>query len=368
MSYKPAIASHSLGRAWVHDIEPKLRAAAAAGIPGIEIFYEDLYYIAKALPGGATSANQVAAAHTVRHLCDSLSLVIVAIGPFSNYEGNLSPSSQASLREDLQTWFQVTAILGTDIIQIPSTFMTEKDGFTGDLDVIVKDLRVLSDLGEKHEPKMRFAYENLCFGTWVDTWEAAWEVVKRVDRENFGLCLDTFNIAGRGYADPTSASRKLDNAEAAFDESLRRMVEEIEPRKVFYVQVVDAKRLESPLVEGHEYWAKEQTPRMSWSRNARLFMFEEDLGGYLPVLKVLKAICDGLGYKGWISAELFNCSLAQEGEHVPAKHAERCISSWNKIVEAMGWGESVKQSRPVLEEGCSSGKPKVEENEVFARL
>ena len=364
MSYKPAIASHSLGRAWVHDIEPKLRAAAAAGIPGIEIFYEDLHYLAESLPGGATPANQIAAAQITRSLCDLLSLDIVAIGPFSNYEGNLSPESQASLRSVLQVWFRVAEILGTDLVQIPSTFMTEKDGFTGDLDVVVKDLRVLADMGERNEPKMRFAYENLSFGTWVSTWKDAWDVVKAVDRENFGLCLDTFNIAAREYGDPASESCMVDNAEVEFDASMKRMVEEIDPRKVFYVQVVDVERMKSPLVEGHEFWVKEQTPRMSWSRNARLFMFEEERGGFLPVLKVLKAICDGLGYKGWISAELFNRSLVEKGEHVPIEHADRCMRSWEKIAEAMGWDVRVASIDKEHENDTEKG----DANEIFARL
>jgi len=367
MSYKPAIASLSLGRAWVHDMEPKLRAAAAAGLPGIEIFYEDLHYIAKSLPGGATSANRIAAAHTIRSLCDSLSLEIIAIGPFSNYEGNLSPECQAKLRSDLQVWFQMAEILGTDLIQIPSTFMTEKDGFTGDLDAVVRDLRVLADMGQQNEPKMRFAYENLSFGTWVNTWEVAWEVVKRVGQDNFGMCLDTFNIAAREYGDPTSKSCMVSNAEAEFDASIARMVKEIEPWKVFYVQVVDVERMRSPLVEGHAFWAEDQTPRMSWSRNARLFMFEQERGGYLPVLKVLKAICNGLGYKGWISAELFNRSLLEEGEHVPKEHAERCMRSWKKIVQAMGWNEcEVPLGTPNMDHDRDTEN--VKPNEIFARL
>jgi len=217
-------------------------------------------------------------------------------------------------------------------------------------------------MGEKHEPAMRFAYENLCFGTWVDTWETAWEVVKGVDRDNFGLCLDTFNIAAREYGDPTSASCKVSDAEAVFEESLKRMVKEIDPRKVFYVQVVDAERMESPLVKGHDFWVEEQRPRMSWSRNARLFMFEEERGGYLPVLEVLKAICNGLGYTGWISAELFSRSLTKEGENVPTQHAERCMRSWQRIVEAMGWNDCVS-SREVVDD-----EDKAEVNEIFARL
>lgn len=57
------------------------------------------------------------------------------------------------------------------------------------------------------------------------------------------------------------------------------------------------------------------------------------------MFNVLKATCDektGLGYKGWISAELFNRSLLDDREDVPREYAERCIQSWRKIVAAMG--------------------------------
>ena len=35
----------------------------------IELFFEDLYYVAQDLPGGATSENQVEAARIIRSMC-----------------------------------------------------------------------------------------------------------------------------------------------------------------------------------------------------------------------------------------------------------------------------------------------------------
>lgn len=37
---------------------------------------------------------------------------------------------------------------------------------------------------------------NRCSYPRSNIWENTWEVCKRVDRSNFGLCLDTFQIAG----------------------------------------------------------------------------------------------------------------------------------------------------------------------------
>jgi 4-hydroxyphenylpyruvate dioxygenase len=266
----------------------------------------------------------------------------MALGPFSDCEGLLSPAARAAKLGELEVWFKIARILGTDIIQIPSTYQTE--GFSGDLNVIVRDLQEIADIGARQNPPFRFAYENLCFATYNDTWEKAWAVVQGVDRANFGLCLDTFNIAGRGWADPARPDGKIENADAIFAESLVNFVKEVDINKVFYVQVVDAERLSQPLNSQHPFFVEGQKPRMSWSRNARLFMGEVDRGGYLPVFDVLKAICDeetGLGYKGWISMEFFNRSLCGEGEQVPKDHAKRAVQSWKKIVEVMGWEGSV---------------------------
>ena len=67
MPCRPAICSHSLGRAWVHDLPSKLEEAARHGFD-IELFYEDLFYFAKEFPGGATPENHIKAAHEVRTL------------------------------------------------------------------------------------------------------------------------------------------------------------------------------------------------------------------------------------------------------------------------------------------------------------
>jgi 4-hydroxyphenylpyruvate dioxygenase len=114
------------------------------------------------------------------------------------------------------------------------------------------------------------------------------------------------------------------------------MVRRVDIKKVFYIQVVDAEKMRSPLVEGHAFYAEDQPARMSWSRNARLFAFEE--GGYLPVLDVTKAIIQGLGYKGWVSMELFSRTMNEPGSEVPKEHARRAREAWEKLEkEITGW-------------------------------
>jgi 4-hydroxyphenylpyruvate dioxygenase len=332
MSYKQAIASMSLGRAWVHKLIPKLDAASSNNFAGIEILYEDLEYLAREQSNTENPAKEalISAARSIKNLCQERNLTIIGLQPFLHYEGLIDRKEHASRIEKLDIWFQIVKALGTDIIQIPANFLPSSQ-CTGDLDIVVKDLQEVADLGLKQTPVIKFAYENLCWSTHFDTWESGWDIVSRVDRPNFGLCLDTFNIAGRVYADPASASGKTPNADEDLRKSLAELVKKVDVRKVFYIQVVDAEKMREPLVKGHAFYAENQPARMSWSRNARLFAGEE--GGYLPVMDVTRAIIEGLGYRGWVSMELFSRTMSMEGEHVPGEHARRAGQAWRRVEE-----------------------------------
>lgn len=197
-------------------------------------------------------------------------------------------------------------------------------------------------------------------------------MVKAVDRRNFGLCLDTYNIAGREFGDPSREDGMVsEDAGERFSESMKKMVREVDVEKVFYVQVVDGERVRGVLGEGHEFFVEGQKPRMSWSRNARLFVCEEDRGGYLPVLECVRSIMGrvedgGLGYTGWVSMELFNRSLGVPGQHVPKEHAERAVGSWNNLISRLGWAEEnlvkkiVDEKKEMLvDEGVDMGEDMV---------
>jgi len=340
MRYIPAIASMSLGRAWVQNFEKKIKAAADSGFRGIEIFYEDLEHLvdSSATSGGQKSSptppQLLAAATKVRNICDENKLTIIGLQPFLFYEGLKDRQQHDRLIEKLHVWFDIVDILGTDIIQIPANFLP-KEQITGDMEVIVADMSKVADLGLKREKPIRFAYENLCWSTYIDTWEAVWEVVRRVDRPNFGMCLDTFNIAGRIWADPSSPTGMVEDAEAALTASLTRLVEEVDVKKVFYIQVVDAERVDPPLDQKHPYHADGQPSRMSWSRNARCFIYETDRNAYLPVERVARAIIEGLGYEGYVSMELFSRTLSDSASDVPESHAQRGMQAWNKFTKAL---------------------------------
>ncbi|KAL9087873.1 MAG: hypothetical protein Q9165_006435 [Trypethelium subeluteriae] len=332
MACKLAITSMSLGRAWVHELPTKFAEAHKHGIQGIELFYEDLEYLAKSLPGGASEKNLHTAAHEVRYLCDQYSLAIICLQPFMLDEGLFDRTEHKARIEKLHLWLELARILRTDLIAIASSYLPV-ERLSSDIKLIISDLQEVADLGAQRCPPVRFTYESLAWGTRVDTWEVCWDIVRRVNRPNFGICLDTFNIAGRVYADPTSDTGMTPTAEMDIENSIQRLINTVDVTKIFYVQVVDAEKLKRPLLQEHEFYDPSQPPRMSWSRNCRLFYGEASLGAYLPIRRIVRAVLGDLGFRGWVSMELFNRDMACSDPTVPADHARRAFEAWNKIVE-----------------------------------
>ncbi|BDD62960.1 hypothetical protein MAP00_007911 [Monascus purpureus] len=152
---------------------------------------------------------------------------------------SIEPSTHL-VTEKLPLWFSLARILHTDIIQVPSSFLPPgpvagTNRTTGDIDVVVSDLQRVADIGAAQTPPIRFGsfvYEALVGGDHVDTWEQAWEIVRKVSRSNFGICLDTFDIAARVYADPVRVDGKTPHADEDIQASIFQL-HEIDMPKVF---------------------------------------------------------------------------------------------------------------------------------------
>jgi 4-hydroxyphenylpyruvate dioxygenase len=319
----------SLGRCYAgHELSHKLAMAAKHGLEGIELFYEDLVGHADS----SSPSDLLAAATSVRETCSSLGLEIICLQPFMHYEGLRDRRRHDERIEEMKLWIQLAHILETDIIQLPATFLSREET-SPDTNLIVSDLREVADLGLQQTPVIRFAYESLCWSTYTDKWELCWDIVQKVDRPNFGICLDSFNILGRIYADPAAESGCLQGAEEEVRESLRRLVDRIRPHKekIFFIQIVDAERLYQPLLPGHPFYKAEQPARMSWSRNCRLFYGESEYGAYLPVKDVVHAILNEIGFEGWVSMELFNRIMERKDHGVVEELAVRAAISWDKL-------------------------------------
>ncbi|PON24795.1 4-hydroxyphenylpyruvate dioxygenase [Trichoderma gamsii] len=345
MSYKPSICTVSLGRCSAgHSLEHKLDMAKKYGFQAIELFFEDLVDLTKSMPGGNKPSNQLAAAAMIRQLCDDRQLSILCLQPFMHYEGLVDREAHQQRLKEAKLWVHLAHILGTDLILLPSSFLSSSE-VSSDMDIIVQDMIEIAEIGLQATPSIRYAYEALCWGTRVDTWESSWNVVQRVNRPNFGLCLDTFNIAGRIYADPYLSSGRTENCDEAIEASLHNMAAYVNPQKLFLVQMADAEKLAQPLDRNHPFYNKEQPPRMSWSRNARLFYGETHHGGYLPIKRILDVIVREIGYQGWLSFEVFNRFLLGTDDGVPETMASRAAQSWRRMRRDLGLDRSIEEHK-----------------------
>ena len=291
-----------------------------------------------------------AAAKETGELARQNGLEVLVLQPILNYDGITDPKEHADRLDDVVFRFELCKLLGTDMMQIPANFRLD-DGITGDEQRIVKDLQELAvsladpctlslytemlwsqDLGAKQTPPIRFVYEAMCWSTHNCTWQQGWKIVQLVDRENFGAVLDAFHIAGYEYADPTAEGSVRPDAKDRLDKSLKELTSAIPSEKIFYLQLADAERLDTPLVEGagSPYFVKGQQPRMTWSRNCRLFPYEESRGAFMPIEQVCQAFVD-TGFKGWVSLELFNRYMSQSDADIPQQHAQRGWKSWQQL-------------------------------------
>lgn len=350
MVHLPSICTISLGRcAAGHTLDHKLDMAAKHGFRGIELFYEDLVELTKSMKGGKTPENQLSAAASIRQMCQKRGLSIICLQPFMHYEGLVDRTLHRQRIQEMHLWVKLAHNLGTDLILLPSSNLGPEH-ITEDMDVIVADMREVADIGAQAQPPIRYAFEALCWGTRVDTWEASWDVVRRVDRSNFGICLDSFNIAGRIYADPTTPSRCTPGCDEAVVRSMARLVSEMDVSKLFLLQVADAEKLSEPLTPTHEFYNPEQPARMTWSRNARLFYGESEYGAYLPARAILSTIVRDLKYEGWLSFEVFNREFFNPDPRVPLKMAQRASRSWIKMVTELGLNteQTSERMQPML--------------------
>lgn len=347
MPFTPAITTISLGQSAHHSLESKLCAAARHGVFAVELFFDDLDVLAGCPPlepHALRAAALMEAARTARDLCRELGVVILNLQPFRFYEGLVDRAeSSRLLNQELPLWLDLLDILETDTILVASNFLgpdpkTGAPRTSGDAHLIASDLRELADAAGRRSPPVRIAYEAIAWANHVWLWEQAWDLVRAVDRPNMGLALDTFNLAGATYADPTMPSGTLANSDdtaiVSLGESLGRLADTVDFGRVFVVQIADGERLDRPLLEDHPFYVAGQPTRMSWSRNARLFPCESDRGGYLPILEIVRCFI-ALGWNGPMPFEVFSRTLSDPNSATPDNHARRAALSWAAMSEAL---------------------------------
>ena len=230
------------------ELPEKLAAIAASGFDGIEIFEQDFV----AFDGSPREVGAMVADH---------GLEITLFQPFRDFEGLPEPL-RARTFERIERKFDVMQELGTDLILVCSSVHREA---RGGIDRMADDF---AELGERAARRgLRVGYEALAWGRHVFDHRDAWEVVRRADRPNVGLILDSFH----------TLSRKID------PETIRR----IPGDRIFFVQLADAPLIEMDL--------------LYWSRHFRSMPGEGDL----DVTGFMRAV-SAAGYDGPWSLEVFN--------------------------------------------------------------
>ena len=207
-------------------------------------------------------------------------------------------------------------------------------GISSSTDFLANDLAQLADLLAQHG--FRLVYENWCWATHSPTWKSVWDIVKRTNRDNVGLCLDKFQTAGSEWADPTTVSGLIENVdrielENRFRKILQELSVTIPPEKIYFLQISDAYKMSPPLAKD----ANEQglRPKGRWSHDYRPLPFDE---GYLPVVDVTRAVLR-TGYRGWFSVEIFDGKLTQKhGDDVNYFAKKAMDMYWRVLKECNG--------------------------------
>jgi sugar phosphate isomerase/epimerase len=323
-----AIATVSLGQHPVHTLPSKIAAASHNGFSALEIVYNDLETYATSKSPQITIQ---AAAEEIAALCASHNIAILSLNPFKNFEGHSSPLSERL--HSARHWIEIARILKAQYLQVPSQFDTQNS--SGDENVVIPELQQLADITAEIAPDLKIAYEAVAWGSYVDTWQDSVRIVELVDRDNFGVCLDSFHIVARLWGDITTESGKRKLTGQNVDDVLRRSLDEFVVScpmdKIFYVQFSDGERYSPPLSPEHRFYDASFPSALTWSRNTRPFPLETEYGGYMPVTEVAKAWLVEKEWKGYVSFEVFDWRMRKE-ENGPEDNARRGIESWKRLV------------------------------------
>jgi len=248
-------------------LEDKLTAAAAAGFDGVEIFEPDFV------------VSPMSAAE-VRKRCADLGLSIDLYQPFRDLDSVRPEGFAANLRR-IERKFDVMEQLGTDQVLVCSANYPDA---SNDNDQIAEQLHQAAVKAQ--ERGLLMSYEALAWGTFVNTYDRSWDIVRTADHPALGLCIDSFHILSRG-SDPSG-------------------IEKIPGEKLFFLQLADAPYMDMDLLQ--------------WSRHHRLFPGQGtfDLTAFLG--HVLAA-----GYRGPLSLEVFNDVFRQADPNQAALDAHRSL-------------------------------------------
>ncbi|MEY3611125.1 MAG: Inosose isomerase [Pseudomonadota bacterium] len=253
------------------SLEAKLAAMKRAGFSQVMLMARDLV----THPGGVDAAVQAVRESGLRP---------TGFQVLRDFEG-LSGHLHGYKVDIAKSMLQMCASMGSKVLLACSS--TSRHA-TQDLDAIAADLKKLAMLAVPLGIKV--AYEGLSWGRTVNEFTTAWDVVCRADCPNLGIGIDSFHIF--------AANTPLD------------AIEELDPEKIFLVQLSDFMWQETPTFED----------RMTTARTFRVFPGE---GVHSEQLADLVLRLDRVGYRGDYSFEVFNDDYQQLPMDVVAERARR---------------------------------------------
>jgi sugar phosphate isomerase/epimerase len=255
------------------SLEAKLAAVKKAGFTQVMLMARDI----AGHPGGEEAAIR---------LVRQSGLKVTGFQVLRDFEG-LSGNLHDYKMDIAMAMLEMCRALGSNLLLVCSSTSSHA---TGDTDKVVADLRKLAMLAVPMN--VRIAFEALSWGRHVNEYMQGWDIVARADRANLGVALDSFHIlaAGSDLAD----------------------LDEIDPQKLFLVQLSDFMWRETPSFE----------ERRETARHFRVFPGEGVHSA--EVARMLRAL-DDMGYRGDYSFEVFNDDYVQLPLPVVTTRAMRSV-------------------------------------------
>jgi len=241
------------------SLEAKLRAIRGAGFTQVMLNAADIV----GHPDGEKAAIAAVRASGLR---------VTGFQVLRDFEG-LSGHLHAYKVDIAKAMLEMCRALGSRLLLACSSGSAHA---SGEPELLKKDLQKLAMLALPLG--VRIAYEALSWGRHVNLLSQAWEIVQDADRSNLGLCIDSYHAIANG--------------------SETRAAADVDPRKVFLVQLSDF------------LWQETRSPqdRMETARHYRVFPGEGVHSA--QVIELVRILDDG-GYRGDYSFEVFNDDYRQ---------------------------------------------------------